>query len=429
MKTLIKNAHAVDPQIGLDGVVDILIEDGQISAVGEGLGAQADEVRDVKGRVVTPGLVDIHVHLREPGYEYKEDIASGARAAVHGGFTDICCMANTDPVTDTAEGVEFIKDRAKAAGMCNVYPAGACTQGLKGEILAEMGDMDAHGAVAFSDDGRGIQDAGMMRRVMDYAVQFGHPIMDHCQDESLVDAGQVNEGVVSTRLGMFGWPGVGEELHIARDIMLSDLTGCPLHIQHITTAKGIEIVREAKEKGSNVTCEATPHHMFLTEDAIGDDYNTYLKVNPPLRTAEDAAAIIEAVKDGTVDCIVTDHAPHADYEKAREFELAPFGMTGIETSLGTVLTNLVAPGEISLSRMVELMAVNPRAIIGLEPVKIEAGSVANLTVIDLDAEWDVTEDYFASKAKNCGFTGAHLKGKATDVYVNGVCKMQDGELQ
>lgn len=428
MKTLIKNAHAVDPQVGLDKVVDVLIDGDVIAEVGENLSADADVTCDLSGRYLVPGLVDIHVHLREPGFEYKEDIASGTRAALNGGFTDVCCMANTKPVTDTAAGVEYIKARAKEVDNCNVHVAGACTQGLKGEVLAEMGDMDAHGAVAFTDDGRGIQDAGMMRRVMDYAVQFGHPIMDHCQDESLVDKGQVNEGVASTRLGMLGWPAAGEEIHIARDIELARLTGAHLHVQHLTSGHGIELVRAGKAAGVNVTCEVTPHHMFLTEDAIGSDYNTALKVNPPLRTAADAQAIIDAVVDGTVDCIVTDHAPHADFEKAREFEEAPFGMTGIETSLGAVLTNLVNPGTISVSRMVELMCVNPRAIIGIEPVKIEAGSVANLTAFDMDAEWDVTEDYFQSKATNCGFTGAHFKGKVTDVFVKGAAKMRDGVL-
>lgn len=428
MKTLIKNVHAVDPQVDLDKVVDVLIDGEKIAQVGEDLDVEADVTRDLTGRYLVPGLVDIHVHLREPGYEYKEDIASGTRAALNGGFTDICCMANTKPVTDTAAGVEYIKARAAAADNCHVHVSGACTQGLKGEILAEMGDMDAHGAVAFTDDGRGIQDAGMMRRVMDYAVQFGHPIMDHCQDESLVDAGQVNEGVASTRLGMLGWPAAGEEIHIGRDIELARITGAHLHVQHITSAHGLEMVSRGKAEGVHVTCEVTPHHLFLTEDVIKEDYNTSFKVNPPLRTADDAAALIQGVVDGTVDCIVTDHAPHADFEKAREFEEAPFGMTGIETSLGAVLTNLVNPGTISLSRMVELMSINPRAIIGIAPVKIEAGSVADLTVFDPAIEWTVTEDYYQSKAKNCGFTGAHFIGKATDVYVAGKPKMVDGEL-
>ena len=427
--TLIRGARAIDPQVGLDAVVDVLVEGGRIAAVGEGLAApEGAAVRDASGRVLVPGLVDIHVHLREPVFEYKEDIASGSRAAVHGGFTDVVCMANTNPVTDTATSVEFIRDRAAAAGMCRVHVAGACTCGLKGEVLSEMGDMRAHGAVAFTDDGRGIQDAGMMRRVMDYAVQFGCPIMDHCQDESLVDAGQVNEGVASTRLGMLGWPSAGEEVHIARDIELAKLTGAHLHVQHLTSARGLEMVRAAKAAGARVTCEVTPHHLFLTEDDIGDDYPTALKVNPPLRTAGDAAKLIEGVADGTVDCIATDHAPHADYEKAREFELAPFGMTGIETCLGAVLTNLVRPGVISWARMVELMAVNPRAIVGLEPVRIEAGSRADLTLIDPEAEWVATDGFYASKARNCGFTGHAFTGIATDVYVGGEPKMVDGQL-
>ena len=428
--TLIRGARAIDPQVGLDAVVDVLVEGGRIAAVGEGLAApEGAAVRDASGRVLVPGLVDIHVHLREPGFEYKEDIASGSRAAVHGGFTDVVCMANTNPVTDTAASVEFIRDRAAAAGMCRVHVAGACTCGLKGEVLSEMGDMRAHGAVAFTDDGRGIQDAGMMRRVMDYAVQFGCPIMDHCQDESLVDAGQVNEGVASTRLGMLGWPSAGEEVHIARDIELAKLTGAHLHVQHLTSAHGLELVRRAKAAGVRVTCEVTPHHLFLTEDDIGDDYPTALKVNPPLRTAEDAAKLIEGVADGTVDCIATGHAPHADYEKAREFELAPFGMTGLETCLGAVLTGLVHPGVISWARMVELMAVNPRAIVGLEPVRIEPGSRADLTVIDPAAEWTATDAFYESKARNCGFTGRSFTGIATDVYVGGEPKMVDGQLQ
>ena len=429
MKTLIRNAHAVDPQVGLDEVCDILVDGELIAQVAPHINdAGADEVIDATGLYVIPGLTDIHVHLREPGYEYKEDIASGTRAAVHGGFTDVCCMANTNPVVDTAASVEYVKARAAAADNCNVHVAGACTQGLKGEVLAEMGDMDAHGAVAFTDDGRGVQSAGMMRRVMDYAVQFGHPIMDHCQDDSLVDAGQVNEGIASTRLGMLGWPAAGEEVHIARDIELARLTGAHLHIQHITSAHGLDLVRQGKRDGVHVTCEVTPHHLFLTEDDIGNDYNTSFKVNPPLRTAQDAAALIEGVVDGTVDCIVTDHAPHADFEKAREFEEAPFGMTGIETSLAAVLTNVVGPGVISIARMVELMCVNPRAIIGIEPVKLAAKSTANLTLFSMDTQWTATSDYYESKAKNCGFTGKEFSGKATHVFVKGAVKMLDGNL-
>ena len=373
MAMLLKNARVIDPQVELDCVCDVLVEDGKIAQVGEGIAAEGAEVKDLTGKVLVPGLVDMHVHLREPGYEFKEDIASGTRAAAHGGFTGVCSMPNTDPVADDGAVIEYVKSRAAEVGKCRVYPSGAITHGLKGEIIAEMGDMVAHGAVAFTDDGKGVQDAGMMRRAMDYGKMFGKVFMAHCQDNGLVGDGQVNEGVVSTRLGMLGWPAAGEELEIARDIQLCELTGCPLHIQHITTAKGLEMVRKAKESGLPVTCEVTPHHLFLTEDALTDAYETNLKVNPPLRTAADAAALIEGVKDGTVDAIVTDHAPHAAWEKAREFELAPFGMTGLETSLGLVLTNLVEPGIIDLSDMVDLMAVAPRDILGLEPVKIAEG--------------------------------------------------------
>ena len=428
MASLLKNVRAIDPQVGLDQTCDILIEDGKIAQVGTSLSADGAEVRDMGGKVCVPGLVDIHVHLREPGFEQKEDIASGTRAAAHGGFTAVCCMANTNPVIDSALGVEYILARAAAVGKCRVHVAGACTQGLKGEILSEMGDMVAHGVSAFSDDGRGIQGAGMMRRVMDYAVQFDRVIMAHEQDEDLVGEGQVNEGVVSTRLGMLGWPAEGEEVQIARDIALSRLTGCPLHVQHISTARGLELVRAAKADGLKVTCEATPHHLFLNEDAIGNDYNTSLKVNPPLRTQADNDALVAGILDGTIDCIVTDHAPHTAWEKDREFELSPFGMTGLETSLGLVLTQLVNTGVIDFARMVELMAVNPRKVLRAEAVRIEAGSTADLTIIDPDLEWTVDEDDFCSKAKNSGFIGANLKGRATDVYVGGEPTLRDGAI-
>ena len=426
MALLLKNAHIVDPAVELDGVADVLIEDGKIAAVGEGLAAEGAEVRDLSGKYLVPGLVDMHVHLREPGFEHKEDIESGTRAAAHGGFTGVCAMPNTDPVCDNGVAVGYVRARAAEVGKCRVYPAGAMSKGLKGEILSEMGDMVAQGAVAFTDDGKGVQDAGMMRRVMDYAAQFDRVVMSHCQDEDLVGEGQVNEGVASTRLGMLGWPAEGEEIQIARDIALCRLTGCPLHIQHLTTARGLDLVRAAKAEGLPVTCEVTPHHLFLTEDAIGDEYNTFLKVNPPLRTAEDAAALIEGVKDGTVDAIATDHAPHSDFEKDREFELAPFGMIGLETSLSLVITNLVAPGIISWERAVELMSANPRAILRVERVALEPGSVADLTVIDPEAAWTVDAAGFLSKAANSGFIGAELTGRATDVYVGGYATMENG---
>ena len=428
MALLLKNAHVIDPQVGLNEVADIAIRDGKIVEVGQGLSIEKGIERDLSGKIVVPGLVDMHVHLREPGFEQKEDIASGTRAAAHGGFTAVCCMPNTKPVTDNATAVEFIQARASAVGKCRVHVAGACSQGLKGETLSEMGDMAAHGAVAFTDDGRGVQDAGMMRRVMDYSSMFDRVIMSHCQDEALVGDGQVNEGIASTRLGMLGWPAEGEELQIARDIALCRLTGCPLHIQHLTTARGLDLVRAAKEEGLPVTCEVTPHHLFLNEWSIGDDYNTFLKVNPPLRTPEDCNALIDGVVDGSVDAIVTDHAPHTAWEKNCEFEIAPFGMIGLETSLALMLTNLVDPGHLSWERAIELMSVNPRAILRVERVAIEPGSTADLTVIDPEVEWTVDAADFLSKATNSGFIGEELKGRATDVFVGGYATLEDGAI-
>ncbi len=428
MALLLKNAHVIDPQVGLNEVCEILVRDGKIVEVGQGLKMEKGVERDLGGKVVVPGLVDMHVHLRDPGQEYKEDIETGTRAAAHGGFTDVCCMPNTNPVIDTGSVVEYITSKAAKVGKCRVHVSGACTMGEKGEALSEMGDMVAHGAVMFTDDGRGVQSAGMMRRVMDYAVQFGCAVSSHCQDESLVGTGQINEGAVSTKLGLAGWPATGEEIQIARDIELSKLTGCHIHIQHLSSAHGLDLVRRGKADGVTVTCEVAPHHMFLTEECVGEDYNTNFKVNPPLRTAADAEAVIAGVVDGTVDCIVTDHAPHAAHEKAREFELAPFGMTGIETSVGLIVGNLVNTGKITWERMVELMSVNPRRILGIERVAIEPGSRADLTVIDPDLVWTVSEDGFESKAGNSGFIGWELTGRATDVYVGGYATMEDGKI-
>lgn len=428
MALMLKNARLIDPQVGLDEVCDILVRDGRIVAVGHNLKMPKGVERDLSGKVLMPGFVDLHVHLRDPGLEYKEDIETGTAAAAHGGFTDICCMPNTSPIIDTGAMVEYVTSRAAQVGHCRVHVAGACTKNEAGEALAEMGDMVACGAVAFSDDGRGVQKAGMMRRVMDYGAQFGKTVMSHCQDESLVGKGQVNEGPVSTRLGLAGWPALGEELQIARDIELSGLTGCPIHIQHLTTAHGLDLVREGRKRGINVTCEVTPHHMFLCDEDIDETYNTNLKVNPPLRSKDDAQAVIDAVVDGTVDCIVTDHAPHADYEKAREFELAPFGMTGIETSIGLVLDKLVRPGVISWQRMVELMSINPRRILGLDPVTLAEGSRADFTIVDPELSWTVTEGEFLSKANNSGFLGWRITGRPTDVYLGGYATMEDGRL-
>lgn len=434
MKILIKNVRAIDPQVNLDEVCDILVENNRIAQVAPSIECNAEDaseelvVLDRSGHIAFPGLVDIHVHLRDPGYEYKETIATGTRAASHGGFTDICSMPNTDPCTDTGVVIDYVRNQAREAGYCTLHPSGACTKGLKGEQLSEIGDMVAHGAVAFTDDGRGVQNSGMMRRVMDYVKMFNVPVMSHCQDEAFVGPGQVNEGPVSTKLGVAPWPACGEELQIARDIAISELTGCPIHIQHITTKRGVELVKEGKERGIAVSAEATPHHLVLTDDLLLENYDTNLKMNPPLRSKEDTEALIDAIKTGVVDCIVTDHAPHAAHEKDREFELAPFGMTGIETSVGVVLTYLVAKGHIDYSKMVELMAINPRRILNLEPVQLAKGSSANITIINPCETWTVTEDDMLSKSKNCGFLGYELTGRATDVICNGVQTMKEGNV-
>lgn len=426
MKSLIKNVRVIDPALSLDEVADILIDGQIIAQVGKNIECADAEIFDRDGCIAVPGLVDIHVHLRDPGQEYKETIETGTAAAAHGGFTGICSMPNTNPTTDNATTIDYVLDKATQAGHCRVYPSGACTKGLKGESLSEMGDMVLHGAVAFTDDGRGVQNSGVMRRVMDYAKMFNKVVMSHCQDEDLVGPGQVNEGVVSTRLGLAGWPATGEELQIQRDIALSELTGCPIHIQHITSARGVELVREGKARGIQVTCEVTPHHLVLNENDITTTYNTNLKMNPPLRSKADNAALIEGIKDGTIDCIVTDHAPHADHEKAREFELAPFGMTGLETSLGVILTYLVDPGLITYNELVELMAIKPREILRLDQVTLKQGSVADITIFDPEVTWTVQSDDMYSKSHNSGFLGYTLKGRATDVFVGGTVTCKDG---
>ena len=428
MAYLLKGAHVVDPQVGLDDIRDVLVDGEKIAAVGESLEAgEGVCVIDAAGKYLVPGLVDMHVHFRDPGFEYKETIESGARAAVHGGFTDVATMPNTDPVTDNGAEVRYQIDRARHAGFCHVRPIGSLTVGEKGEQLAEIGDMVMEGAVAFSDDGHGVQSAGMMRTCMEYVSQFDKVVSAHCEVESLTTHGVINEGRASTRLGMFGWPALGEELEIYRDIELCRMTGCSLHIAHISTEKGLNLVRAAKAEGLPVTCEVTPHHLFLCEDDITDSYNTNLKMNPPLRTAADAAALREGILDGSIDCIVTDHAPHAPHEKDCEWEIAFFGIVGLETSLPLMLTNLVLPGKMSWSRLVEVMAVNPRHCLRLPEIRVEAGSTADLTLIDPAAEVTVTEDWLQSRSKNSAWLGATLTGLATDVFVAGRRTLTDGE--
>jgi len=428
MAFLVKGAHVVDPQIGVDDVLDVLIEGTKIAQVGKNLAADDATVVDGAGKYLVPGLVDMHVHFRDPGFEYKETIATGARAATHGGFTDVATMPNTSPVTDSGSEIRYQIDQARAANLCHVRPMGALTAEQKGEALAEIGDMVIEGASAFSDDGHGVQSAGMMRTCMEYVSQFDRVVCAHCEVESLTTNGVVNEGRASTRLGMFGWPALGEELEILRDVELARITGCDFHVCHISTARGLEYVRRAKSEGLNVTCEVTPHHLFLCEDDITDSYDTNLKMNPPLRTAEDAAAMREGILDGSIDCVVTDHAPHAAHEKDCEWEIAYFGCVGLETSLPLMLTNLVLPGKMSWQRLVEVMAVNPRRILRLDPVRVEAGSAADLTLIDPEQRIVITPDYLQSKSKNSAFLNQTLTGCASDVFVDGRRTLANGEV-
>jgi len=445
MDLLLKNARCVDPAAGLykPTLCDVYIQKGKIAAFSEpgamkALLAQRNDIEamepvsaeeiDLAGKFLVPGLMDMHVHLRDPGQEYKEDIVSGTRAAARGGFTAVLAMPNTKPIIDRGSEVAYVLDRAGQVASARVYVAGALTSGLKGEALAEMGDMLAAGAVAFTDDGRGVQDSGLMRLAMEYASTLGAPVLSHCQVEELVGGGQIHEGVMSTRLGLEGWPAAGEEIQIARDIALCELTGCALHIQHLSTAGGLVLVRAAKVKGLPVTAEVTPHHLFLNEDDLDESYNTNFKMNPPLRTAADAAALRAALVTGDIDCIATDHAPHAAHEKSLEFELAPFGVTGLETALALVLTEMVDKDELSIADMVERMAHAPRRILGLEPVTLTIGAPADLTVIDTETEWEVRAEDFSSKSKNSAFIGCKLKGRASDVFVGGRAVVKGGVL-
>lgn len=433
MSYLVKSAHVVDPQVALDEVVDVYIEGSRIERVGKNLEAELEDKKDVEvinaeGKYLVPGLVDMHVHFRDPGFEYKETIETGARAATHGGFTDVATMPNTDPVCDTGTGVRYQIDRGHATGLCHIRPIGALTRGEAGESLAEIGDMVLEGACAFSDDGHGVQKAGMMRVGMGYVSQFDRLVIAHCEDESLVGHGVIHEGRASTRLGMFGSPALAEELEVYRDIELCRLTGCPLHIAHISTKKSLDMVRKAKAEGLPVSCEATPHHLFLCEDDITDAYNTNLKMNPPLRPRQDMQALQEGVQDGTIDAIATDHAPHAQHEKDCEWEIALNGITGLETSLSLMLTKMVSADKISWSRLVELMSINPRRLLRLEAVSIKEGSQADITLIDPIKKCEITSDYFESKSKNSPWLGNVLYGCAQDVFVAGKHCLRAGEV-
>jgi dihydroorotase len=429
MALLLRNAYLVDPAAGLDGLGELLVDEGRIVAVGAELEApEGVEVFDCMEKVVIPGLADAHVHLREPGREDEETVASGTRAAALGGFTTICAMPNTEPIADEGSAIRFLRERAEAEGVVRVHPLGAITVQQQGVALAEIGDMLAEGAVAFSDDGHGVQNAGMMRLAMDYIKQFDVPVVAHAEDEALAAGGVMNEGAVSTVLGLPGIPSEAEEVMVARDIMLAELTGCRLHLAHLSTAGSLALVAAAKERGVAVTCEVTPHHLFLNEDALLSGYDTNLKMNPPLRTEADREALLEGVADGTVDCIATDHAPHAAHEKQLEFELAPFGTIGVQTALSLVNTHMVATGVIGWDRVVEVMAHGPRRALGLPGVGLVAGMPADITIVDPEARVEVTPEWLASRSSNSAFMGHKLLGRATEVLVGGSFVVRGGRV-
>ena len=424
MKLLVKGGTVVDPLCQIEAPADILIEDGKITAIGSNLPSNGAEVIDVTGKIVTAGLIDMHAHLREPGFEGKETIASGTRAAARGGFTSVACMPNTKPVADDQTVIKFIVERAKETGIVNVFPIGAITKGSKGEELSEMADLKAYGAVAFSDDGAPVSSSAVMRRAMQYAKMVGLPIISHCEDKDMVAAGLMHEGYMSTILGLRGISSAAEEIMVARDIILAELTGCPLHLAHISTAGSVRLVSEAKSRGLSVTAEATPHHFTLTDEAV-TDYNTATKVNPPLRTSEDVAAIKRGLADGTIDVIATDHAPHTLEEKDVEYQYAPFGMVGLETAIGLIFSELIAPGVLTLSEAIKKLTVNPAKILGINKGTLAVGADADITVIDPNLEETVDAEQFLSKGKNSPFVGRLLKGLPVMTIVGGRIVMRD----
>ncbi len=417
MKILLKGGRVIDPSQGLDQVLDVLLEDGQIRTLGQGLSTQGAKVIDCQGLLVTPGLIDMHVHLREPGEEWKETIASGTMAAAAGGFTAVACMPNTKPPNDDAEVTRYILEKAQKEAATRVYPIACITKGQKGEVLTEFGELKQAGAVAVSDDGRPVPEVAVMRLALEYAKNFDLPIISHAEELSLSEDGQVNEGLASATLGMKGIPAEGEAVAIFREVMLARLTGTPVHIAHVSTKLGVEIIRQAKKEGLPVTAETAPHYFTLTEEATFG-YNTYAKVNPPLRSAEDRAAVLEALADGTLDAIATDHAPHSDLEKEIEFELAAFGLVGLETALPLTL-KLVSEGVISLSRAIELLSTNPARILRIPGGTLKPGSPADVTIIDPERKWVVTKEGLHSKGKNSPFLGWEMCGQAVFSIVGG----------
>ncbi len=418
MKTLIKNGTLVLR----DGEkkADILIEDGKISKISANIKADC-KVIDAAGKHVLPGFIDMHVHLREPGFEGKEDIESGSKAAVAGGFTQVCCMPNTNPVCDNAVVVSYIKYRQQQVNLCKINPIGAITRGQEGKAMSDIGKMKEAGAVAISDDGKSVADSNVMRLAMEYANGFGIKCLCHCEDANLVDGGVVNEGYNSTLTGLKGSLRAAEDIMIAREIALSESLGIPVHICHVSTYSGVEIIRSAKKRGVKVTAETCPHYFILTDDII-TSFDTNTKVNPPVREDKDRKAIIKGLKDGTLDCIVTDHAPHSLKDKQVEYNLAAFGISGIETSFPLSYTYLVKTGQLTLSRLMDLMSYNPATVLNLGGGELKEGAPADITVVDLNEKYVIDSKKFISKGKNTPFNGFEVYGKIICTLVDGIVK-------
>jgi len=430
---LIKGARVLTYPQGLLGESDVLVRDGKVARIGKGLDAGAAEVIDVSGLVVSPGLIDMHVHLREPGMEYKEDVGSGSRAAACGGYTAVFCMPNTEPAIDNSSVAEYVYDRGVDEGLCMVLPHGAITQGRKGDALAPMGEMGTcrAGVIGFSDDGSPVTDSEIMRRAMEYARTMGALIVSHSEEKSLSEGGQMNEGYHATYLGLRGIPRESEQIGVFRDICLAEKTGARLHLAHISTSGSVELVRDAKRRGLPVTCEVAPHHFSLDESRLLG-YDTNMKMNPPLRSAGDVEALLVGLADGTIDVIATDHAPHASHEKETEFDLAEFGVVGLETSLALVVTRLVDGGVLSLADAFARLTEAPARIMRMERwgyrSAIEEGAPANLVVFDPCLEWTVDPTTFKSRARNTPYSGWKVRGKVLHTVFNGMLVVHGGEL-
>jgi len=417
MTVVIRNGRVIDPG-RINGPADVLIQNGKIAQVGKGLAVPPGvTVMDAAGKWVLPGFVDLHVHLREPGFEYKETIQTGTAAAVAGGFTSVCCMPNTSPVNDNQSVTEFILDKARAAGLAHVFPVGAITKGSEGKELAEFGELKDAGCVAVSDDGKPVMNGMVMRRALEYARTFALTVVDHCECLHLSEGGCMHEGLVATELGLHGVPAAAEDVMVARNLALAELTGGRLHLAHLSTAGSVRMVRDAKARGIKVTAEACPHHFLLTDEAVRE-FNTNAKMNPPLRSRKDVDTIKAGLKDGTIDAIATDHAPHADFEKQREFDYAPFGIVGLETAWGLALT-LVDEGVLSVEQVVALLTVQPARAFGLSKGTLAVGADADVTIVDPDAQWVVEPEQFRSKGRNTPFAGWKLKGQVTTTIVGG----------